>query len=77
MTRGNRPRGRCDTGRPRTTSSADVFEASVGRYGAVAMMLRGRRRTNAFLVGAQVLDRLAEVIEDEVVAGQRHRQTEE
>lgn len=77
MTSRNGPRGRGDDRRPRTTSAKDVFLASVDRYGAITVELPRRQQTNAFLVGAQVLDRMAECVEERVIAGQRHRRNEE
>jgi hypothetical protein len=77
MTSRNRPRGRGDSRGPRASSSATVYAAAADRYGAVAAMLPRRQRTNAYMVAAQVLDRLAESVEERVAAGQRRHGIEE
>lgn len=77
MTSHNRPRGRGDDRRPRATSVRDVYAASADRLCAVIAMLPRRKQTKAYMGHAAVLDQFAMAVEEQVIAGQRHRQNEE
>lgn len=66
MTRGNRPRGRADSSRPRATSARDVYRASSDRLGAVLAMLPRREQATAYLGHADLIDHLAVAVEERV-----------
>lgn len=71
MTRGNRPRGRADSSRPRATSARDVYRASSDRLDTVLASLPRREQTTAYLGHADLINHLADAAQQRV--GRRAR----